>query len=1117
MKRIPRVAIWLVVRAHENRLEETVKSVFKQTFKNYNLYVAVRTEDEKQWEQVCSYAAQDARIQVVCYENEKQTDTIAMAACRLKEEYLAFLECGDEWQADKLQKQLDYLYAHPESAACFTQVALSSCDTGEESKAEAPAGNADSPAKIGWIQAFLDGEARLWTSSALIRREMYCHPRFCSAGSFTLPTQWAWLHICKKAEIGMLPQALTHLYPKPHVAETSYAYPPLVAVLQELNADLSEAEFAAIFSEPGFIASAHSLTKLELVERFFNTHPQSPYKAELEHCKAEIAAVLEQEKRQEDTLAQTVPHPLKKNDVIKQVEVACFLSPDKKGAAEQCSKQTVALDDSGSFHAKLSLPYAGKGLLRISTGDLPCRVSGILVKNQLGQTLRLEQTLEKRSADGRSTFSSKAFHIRLANSPTNAEIVHVFGCIQLLFEDVCQTLVESQKSLQQQKEAAIENKLTLEEKEERISSYEIRLADQQKHIAELERTQAEIVNSFFWRATWPARAGVGYIRKFCTTMPVLRTAYRVAACLKDNGWAVTSEMCKDDLYYYKRFPGKAMPACRFVSRAFLRKQASTAVQGPKISILVPLYHTPLDYLQEMVDSVRNQTYPNWELCLADAGLDDASANYLREIVKKEPRIRLKQLAQNLGISENTNAAMEVATGEYFALLDHDDLLHPSALWYVVKEIANGADFIYTDELTFEDDISNVKNYTFKPDFAPEMLRSCNYICHLSAFSRNLLARAGGGFRSEYDGSQDYDMILRLTEQASKIAHVPHLLYYWRASATSVASNISAKQYCIDAAIAALQAHLERVQRKGKVSLIPNTPGFYKIDYALCAEPLVSIIIPSCDHIADLDKCISSICEKTSYPNYEILIIENNSHEEETFAYYKKLSRCEHIRVLYYPEYELFNYSRLNNFGVRYAKGEILLLLNNDVEVLSRHWLEEMLMYAQQPEIGAVGAMLYYPDDTVQHAGVGIGIGGIAGHLHKYFARNSHGYMGRMHYAQNVGAVTGACLMLRREVYDQTHGLNEEFAVAFNDVDLCMRIRSAGYRIVFTPYAELYHYESKSRGAETTPEKQQRFLSEIRLFEKYWQQQLDAGDPYYNINLSRYSEKFELAVQPLQEN
>ena len=543
-----------------------------------------------------------------------------------------------------------------------------------------------------------------------------------------------------------------------------------------------------------------------------------------------------------------------------------------------------------------------------------------------------------------------------------------------------------------------------------------------------------------------------------------------------------------------------------------RREQEENAQFPKdikFSVLVPLYNTPESFLKAMIESVQAQTYKNWELCLADGS--DKEHSFVGEICKKyadgDRRIKYEKLERNLGISENTNACIRMATGEYIALFDHDDLLHPSALYEVMRAICeHGADFIYTDENTFSEEPRDAYNPHFKPDFSPDTLRSYNYICHLSAFSRELLDSVGY-FRSEYDGSQDYDLILRLTEKAKKVFHIRKILYYWRAHKNSVAQDVGAKPYTVTAAKKALAAHLERCGLKGEV-LDSSVPTTYHIKYEIDGNPLISVIIPNKDHTDDLDICLKSLYEKSSYKNFEVIIVENNSTEKETFEYYEAIAQ-KHGNVKIVKWEGNFNYSAINNFGVNYAKGEFILLLNNDVEIINGSCLEEMLMFAQRKDVGAVGAKLYYSDDTVQHAGVILGLGGTAGHAHKHFGRSHPGYMARASIAQNLSACTAACLMMRRDVFDEVGGLDESFEVAFNDVDLCMKIRKKGYLVVFTPYAELYHYESKSRGNDSTPEKLERFRGEIDRFKEKWQKQLDDGDPYYNPNLTLTTDDFSL--------
>ena len=643
------------------------------------------------------------------------------------------------------------------------------------------------------------------------------------------------------------------------------------------------------------------------------------------------------------------------------------------------------------------------------------------------------------------------------------------------------------------------------------------LALSRSHEQQLEKTLSDVTNSTFWKLTWPMRYAVSKSRQIWHTFPLFVFLHDLRAM----GVEGVREQARARREYAVLFPSKTLRADRFAPVELLVKQASHQPGGeasPKISIVVPLYNTPLNFLEELLDSVVNQTYRNWELCCVDAGQDTAVGQHVQARAKADPRIRYQKLTENEGIAGNTNHGFELATGDYIALLDHDDILHPCALWYTAQAIVEqGADFVYTDEATFEGKVENVVLYHFKPDFMLDNLRSNNYICHLTTFSKVLMEQAGGGERAEYNGSQDYDLFLRLTEKAQKIAHIPHALYYWRSSPNSTASDISAKTYCIDAGIAALKAHYARCGvAVDDVTLIPGTPGYYKTDYTMAHPGRVSILIPTCDHIRDLETCVESIYARTTYPDFEILLIENNSKEEQTFRSYERMQK-EHpdtLKVLTWQG-KGFNYSALNNFGAQYATGEYLLLLNNDTEVITPGWLEEMVMYAQQKRVGCVGAKLLYPDDTIQHAGVGFGIGGVAGHLHKYFPATSDGYMGRLNYVQDVYGDTAACLLIRKGIYDEVHGLDESYAVAFNDVDFCVRVREAGYTNVFTPFAQLYHYESKSRGMEDNPEKQKRFQGEVLRFQARWGDLLAKGDPCTNPNFDIQREDFSLKILPLE--
>ncbi len=572
-------------------------------------------------------------------------------------------------------------------------------------------------------------------------------------------------------------------------------------------------------------------------------------------------------------------------------------------------------------------------------------------------------------------------------------------------------------------------------------------------------------------------------------------------------------------FFKRRFLGKKaryLPTKNYLAaqRAEYAGKTADSCGLPKISILTPLYNTPPAYLRAFLDSFVNQTAPNGQLCLADAS-DPAHpevGRIVEEYRAKNQQIVYKKI-ENQGIAANTNAAAALAEGEYLALADHDDVLAPHAMAEMGRAIldlrAKGQPdgFLYSDEALFEKDIRRPRAAHFKPDYAPDYFLCCNYICHLAVFRRDLF-EAVGGERPECDGSQDHDLFLRLIEQNGGAAHLPQVLYYWRVHAGSTSGGTGAKPYVAAAAKKALADHLARTGRKGEVTdgLFPST---YRVKWEIEGQPLVSILIPNKDHTADLEKCLSSIYEKTQWKKFEVIVIENNSTEPETFDYYEKApARYPGLRVVKWPG-KGFNFSAINNFGRQSAQGEYLLLLNNDVEILNGDWLTELLRpCAHEGGAAICGAMLYYPDDTIQHAGVVTGLGGYAGHSHKYRPRGGSGYLFRAATVQDFSAVTGACLLVKTSVYDEVEGLDEGFAVAFNDVDFCLRVREAGYRIAWTPYAELYHYESKSRGGdEKDPVKARRFAAEQqRLYDRHGRENI-LDDPYYNPSLTYDREDF----------
>ncbi len=532
---------------------------------------------------------------------------------------------------------------------------------------------------------------------------------------------------------------------------------------------------------------------------------------------------------------------------------------------------------------------------------------------------------------------------------------------------------------------------------------------------------------------------------------------------------------------------------------------------PRFSVLVPLYNTPLNFLDEMIESVIHQTYGKWELCLADGSDEEHVEQIHQEVLKyADSRILYKKLEKNEGISGNTNAALEMASGDFIVLFDHDDLLREDALYEFAKVIKSDSevDCIYSDEDKIKE--GNVlADPHFKPDYNIDMLCSDNYICHLFAVRKTLTDKYGG-FRSAYDGSQDHDFILRMTEQARKTAHVPKILYHWRVHANSTAQNLENKMYCFTSGQKAVKAHYERVWPDIKIDKVENgiSLGIYHTVWHFDEYPLISVIIPNKDHTEDLDKAIRSMIEKGTWPNLEFIVVENNSEEAETFAYYEKIQKeYENVKVVKYEG--TFNYSKINNYGTKYAKGEYYLLMNNDVELIEPESLKEMMGYCQREDVGVVGCRLLYADNTIQHAGVAVGVTGIAGHVFNGMPSQGVSYFNRAMIAQDYSAVTAAVMLVKKSIYEEVNGLDETFAVAFNDIDFCLRVREKNKLVVYNPYACFHHYESKSRGLDTTEEKNDRFMDECNRFMKKWDKYYQNGDPYYNVNLSKEHSDYSL--------
>ena len=546
-----------------------------------------------------------------------------------------------------------------------------------------------------------------------------------------------------------------------------------------------------------------------------------------------------------------------------------------------------------------------------------------------------------------------------------------------------------------------------------------------------------------------------------------------------------------------------------VSRQELFEQRKTKFSyAPKFSVVVPLYHTPAKFLKDLVRSMMYQSYANWELCLVNASPEDVQLTSLLENwAMRDKRIRVIRLEKNLGIAQNTNAGIAASTGEFIAFLDHDDFLEPDALFCYADALNKDKtiDVFYSDEDKTDEYAAHYFYPHFKSDFNIDLLHANNYMCHFLAVRKSLVDTVGG-LNEKFDGAQDYDFVLRLTENTKKIYHCPRILYHWRCSNQSTAANQGNKMYAIHAGKAALNAHYKRIGWNARAQE-GAVDGWYQTKFTLKEEPLVSILIPNKDHTDDLDVCLNSFFERADYQNYEFIIIENNSVLPETFAYYEKIEKeHDNVKVVYWEAG--FNYSAINNFGFKFAKGDYIMLLNNDVELITPDIFHSMLGFCMRPEVGIVGAKLLYNDHTVQHAGVLVGAGGLADHVFKGIHEDDPGYMGRAISSQDVSAVTAACLLVKRSVYEEVGGLEDEFQVAFNDVDFCLKVRKAGYLIVYDADVKLFHYESKSRGMEDTTERFIRFGNEMMLLNSKWDILSTFVDPYYNPNFS-YLEYYKI--------
>lgn len=556
---------------------------------------------------------------------------------------------------------------------------------------------------------------------------------------------------------------------------------------------------------------------------------------------------------------------------------------------------------------------------------------------------------------------------------------------------------------------------------------------------------------------------------------------------------------------YRRWVG-AVDCLRAVDLARMQERVAELESGPVFSVLLPAHETPVGFLKSAVESVRRQIYPKWELCIADDASRSPALHRYLDSLDDDPRVRIVRREVNGHISACSNSALELATGDWVVLLDHDDELSEDALFRFAEVIAGqpGVRMIYSDEDKLDVQGRRARPY-FKPAFNRELLRANNYICHLAAYRREELNEIGG-FRAGFEGAQDHDLALRYTERcaSSEIAHVPMILYHWREHSGSTSTGISTKSYALAAGAKAVEEHFARMGLVGTV--LPNSRGYYDIAYQLSGpEPSVAIIIPTKNQFELLRKCVGSLRKRTSYHNYQIVLVDNASDCPKALAYLSQLESSGAARVL--RDSGPFNFSRLNNGAVREVESEFIVLLNNDIEIIEPAWLTDMVATAMQGDVGVVGAKLHYPDGSIQHAGIVLGIGGSAGHAFKQESKETLGYYFRAVVRSEFSALTGACLLVRRSVYEKVGGLDEDhFGIAFNDVDFCLKVKALNLRNVLCPGARLFHHESKSRGYEDTPHKKARFAVERARLRQKWLPLID-DDPAYNINLTRDKENF----------
>ena len=1101
---MPKISVILPSYNHEKFIGEAIKSVLEQTFQDFELIIVDDGSSDRSVEIIRSFT--DERIRLFCFaENQGAHKAGEKLLAEAKGEYVAVHHSDDVWEKTKLSQQVEFLDANPEYGACFTLVQFIDENNKTYALADGDAYKGifeqENKSREAWLRQFFYNGNCLCHPSLLIHRNLYeKYNLLVENGLVQLPDFCIWVKLCLRENIYILQERLTYFRLKRDCPENTSADRPenhirfpleMYYVLQLYREIDSAADFLRVFPEAapymidGEIDLDFALAQLSL---------KNPHQAFSSYYMLGISLLHElicdtgraqQIKRlygytHSDFSADMARYDVfgVKNSFVYLKNSLYWTGNDRFDEVKKI-QQTTYLSKNGRFYLRYALAQTSEPIkkLRFDPDEgslLKIAIDKFLI-NGVEYCACAENAVE--SSNGFDLFWTVDPQYYVEYEGQEDLRIEVTGVIQRLEERELSVLAEN-------KEAALQA---------------------------AESELAAIYASRGYKAVLKLRHIRDRLRYFKKNIS-LQTIKKAMLSLCQDGPVVFWQKVKRRLFLSqtKLLDYELWREVKQCSQTELEMQrVATFLYEPLISIIVPTYNTPLPYLKAMLDSVCAQTYEKWELCIADASGQQQTAvrQLLQAYQQQDKRIKIVFLNENKGIVGNSNAALELSSGDYIALLDHDDTLEKYALYEIVKKINENRafEFIYSDEDKIDAKGSHHFEPFFKPDWSPDRMRSYNYVCHLSVFKRSLLDKVGL-FREGFEGSQDYDLFLRLTEQAAAVGHVAKVLYNWRVHENSTAAALENKMYCVEAAKKALKEHLRRCNLNGRVE-DGYQVGLYRIRYQRDHSDKVSILIPNCNECKTLKVCINSILAKTTYDNYEILIIENNSTDQDLFAYYHELEQQDNIKILYWKKQGKFNYSALNNWGASFAKGRYLLFLNNDTEILTADWLEKMLEFGQREDVGCVGAALYYPDDTVQHAGVILGLGGVAGHSMARASRKDVGYFFGTKIVQNVGAVTAACMMLRREYFTDAGGFDEKLAVAFNDIDLCLRVLQLGKRHVYVPDVELYHYESKSRGGEDSPEKKARFAKEISLMKQRWGDPI--FDPYYNINLTLDSHYYEL--------